>query len=691
MRNYIFRLTKKAKLGGIQNWIILCITVFVVAFVAYRADQVSNDSYVQLVKSDTRIRFLDLRQTTVEAIYSKFLILKELSTFIGDNPDLTQANYAKRARRIMGSDRSVVSIAAARDLTVSLVYPLTTNRNILGFSYRNSNNEFPVVQQMLRDGRETMVAPVTLTQGGSGIILRAPVYISDIGNEKRASEPWGIVGIVLDYNRFIEETGVLDLASSYDILISSTDASGEFNQTLFGNADIKNMDPIILDFVFPSGSWKVYAVQKGGWPQHAPNLWRDRIIMAFMAAIVIGIMIFILRLAESRRRAKNFLVNGIEAMDDGFVMYDADDRLILSNQKYRDLYNFSDCLMRPGTPFAEILKSGVFREEYLHDPEGQQKIINRRLDARRAGKAMNFEQHLLNGRVIHASDRRMSDGSYVGVRVDVSELMHAKEAAETANRAKTDFMGVLSHELRTPLTVMLGVAKLSNNVHLLKPAKVLLAAVDAGDRSPAEIRLLIDKLFQHLTGLMARMVNSGDHLLHLINEVLDYAKSESGSLSVVSERCEIQDITRPVVEQLRTLSDAKGLAFKTSIAAGTLWADKARTGQILYNLLGNAIKFTASGSVQLIVTITQTEVVFDVHDTGDGISETEFEDIFQAFYQVDSTATRHAGGTGMGLAISRNLAELQGGTLTVSSVVGEGSCFRLMLPRVSDPAIPVNS
>jgi signal transduction histidine kinase len=89
--------------------------------------------------------------------------------------------------------------------------------------------------------------------------------------------------------------------------------------------------------------------------------------------------------------------------------------------------------------------------------------------------------------------------------------------------------------------------------------------------------------------------------------------------------------------------------------------------------------------------MTQTAVVFDVHDTGDGISETEFEDIFQAFYQVDSTATRHAGGTGMGLAISRNLAELQGGTLTVSSVVGEGSCFRLMLPRVSDPAIAVNS
>lgn len=680
MKKLILGLRNRARLGGLRSWSALCLTAVVVILVAHRADQLSYDSYVLQVKSDTRVALLDLRQTTLAAIYEKSLMLKELSTFIGENPNLTQAAYAQRVQRILGSDKSTINVAAARNLVVSLVYPMNKDKAVLGFDYRNSAEQFPVIQEMLQTGRETIAAPVDLVQGGRGIVLRAPVNTADIVDIAAVSRPWGIVAIVLDYDQFVEEIGLGATSSSYDLLIESTDASGKYSKTFFGDGSVKDMSPITLDFTFPSGSWKLYAVEKGGWASYAPNQWRDRFFMVLTAATVLALLVFILRLAESRRRAKSLLVTGIEAMDDGFVMYDADDRLILHNRKYRELYNFSEQLLRPGTPFADILKSGIFREQYLHDPEGQQRLIDRRLNARRAGEAMTLEQRLLNGRVIRASDRRMPDGSYVGLRVDISELSHAKDTAEAANKAKTDFMGVLSHELRTPLTVMLGIAKLSNNARLLKPAKALLAALEDENKSPSEIKMLVNDLFEHLSGLMARMINSGDHLLHLINEVLDYAKSESGSLSVICETCEIQAIVNPVVEQLSTLSEAKGLAFEVTSPAGTVWADKARTGQILYNLLGNAIKFTSSGSVRLVVTIGETNVAFEVHDTGDGIDEAEFDGIFQAFYQVDSTATRRAGGTGMGLAISRNLAEFQGGCLTVTSEVGEGSCFRLTLP-----------
>jgi signal transduction histidine kinase len=136
----------------------------------------------------------------------------------------------------------------------------------------------------------------------------------------------------------------------------------------------------------------------------------------------------------------------------------------------------------------------------------------------------------------------------------------------------------------------------------------------------------------------------------------------------------------PIVQQLSTLSHAKGLVFEVAQDPGTVCADKARVQQILLNVVGNAIKFTKYGFVRLSVKTDAENVVFEVTDSGAGIPKSELGTIFKAFYQVDSTATRRAGGTGMGLAISQNLAELHGGTLTVTSKLEEGSCFTLTLP-----------
>ena len=169
--------------------------------------------------------------------------------------------------------------------------------------------------------------------------------------------------------------------------------------------------------------------------------------------------------------------------------------------------------------------------------------------------------------------------------------------------------------------------------------------------------------------------------------MLDIAKIEAGSLTIIPTVCDTSEIVDPVVQQLTTLSSAKGLEFQVSSDQGSVYVDKVRTRQILFNLVGNAIKFTEAGRVQLTVTVDENTAVFEVCDTGNGIPADEYDSIFDAFYQIDSTATRRAGGTGMGLAISRSLAELQGGTLTVASTMGEGSCFSLTLPTTapSDP------
>ena len=679
------RFNARAIFGSLWIWSIFAVAALLISLTAYRLDRFSYLNYVQQVQSDAHLQAVELREHIETGIHSQSLVLRELATFIAENPDITQAEFSFKVQSMRGVDETVINIAAAPDLVVSLVYPVAGNEGVLGFDYRDSLEQFPNVQNVMQTGTESITAPVNLVQGGLGIILRAPVYLPGGDTSGSALRPWGIVSIVLDYQKFIDNVGISDAARFFDLLIDVEGPSSEHEGEFFGDKAVKNRDPVTLDLNFPFGSWSLHATSRGGWPQISPTQWRERIAMAVASAALLLLLGFIMWLSESRKLAKSRLVNGIEALNDGFVMFDPDDRLVVSNTRYREIYDFPKDLVVPGTPFEKIAKVGMSRVIYTGEPGMENEWRAELLAARRSANSIDFDQHLIDGRVVKVSDRRMRDGSFVGLRVDVSELSKAKTDAEAASKAKTAFMSVLSHELRTPLTVILGVARLTSNARLLKSSQTLLAALESGGSSPAETRTLLDDMFAQLSDLMDRMERSGNHLLHLINEMLDFAKIESGSLAVTCAACDIKDIVDPVADLLSTLSREKGLEFEVTQDPGAVCADAVRTRQILFNLVGNAIKFTASGFVLLTVSVGTDTVAFEVRDSGAGIPEVEFDSIFDAFYQIDSTGTRRAGGTGMGLAISRNLADLQGGSLTVTSTLGEGSSFVLTLPSAKVP------
>ncbi len=646
----------------------------------------SYSNFIQELQTETYLELLDVRDEFEAVINSQSLVLRELATFIGENPKITQDEFSARVQNIRGVHPSVINIAAAPDLVISLVHPIEGNEPSLGLDYRESAEQSPEVEYIIETGDNLITDKITLAQGGTGMVLRAPVYVRPQGTLNTAQDVWGIVSVVLDYERFLQSIGVYDAASHFDLAIFKLSVTGEHEDAFFGDPAVKDRDAITIDFDFPFGNWHLHATPKGGWPETSPTQWRERAILFLVGSSLLSLLAYIISLSEARRRDKTLLSNGIAALDDGFVMFDADDRLILSNDKYRQIYNLPDSVLRAGTPYIEIFEKGYLKDKNLVISDDQEDWFERREQARRDGAPINIEQHFSDGRVIKLSDRPMPDGSYVGLCVDITELSKAKAAAETSNRAKTDFMGVLSHELRTPLTVVLGVAHLAKNAKLLNSSKAVLAALDEGNKSHDELQQLVDKSFTELSGLMTRVVQSGDHLLHLINEMLDVAKIESGSLTVNPNLCAVGDIIGPVSDQLQTLSHKKGLEFEVTQDSGSVYVDIFRTRQILFNLVGNAIKFTEAGFVHLIVKVQPDNVVFEVRDSGPGISEEEFEAIFESFYQIDSSATRRAGGTGMGLAISRKLAELQGGCLTVSSEEGVGSSFKLTVPGAAGEA-----
>jgi len=228
-----------------------------------------------------------------------------------------------------------------------------------------------------------------------------------------------------------------------------------------------------------------------------------------------------------------------------------------------------------------------------------------------------------------------------------------------AARLKSQFLATMSHELRTPMNAILGFTQV-----LLRQRNAKLTAAQAD--------------------MMERIMNNGKNLLALINDVLDLSKIEAGRLELKLEEFNLTKLILSTVAELKPLAEQKQLPLQVhaELENPIVINDSIRLRQVLVNLLSNAIKFTEAGSVEVSVSkLSHTHLLLSVKDTGIGIAESELEHIFEEFRQVDQTTTRKHGGTGLGLAITKSLVQMMQGTITVESKLGQGSTFRVQLPR----------
>lgn len=395
-------------------------------------------------------------------------------------------------------------------------------------------------------------------------------------------------------------------------------------------------------------------------------------------------------LAEQYAEADQRLAEAIESTSEAFVLWDKDNRLVMCNAHYRQTYGLPESVLVPGTE-RSVIQAAATRP-----------IVETRVaDGDRTGQSRTKEVQLADDRWLQINERRTKDGGWVSVGTDITQLKRHQERlrdserrlmalisdlsasrhdleqktsalsqanknyeaeklrAEAANRAKSEFLANMSHELRTPLNAIIGFSE------------ILTAQMFGPVGSPKYAEYARD------------IHDSGLHLLHVINDILDMSKIEAGHMRLNAESIDLQPLIEEVLRITSTQADTKKLTIRKRICDDlSLVGDRRALKQILINLLSNAVKFTPEGGrVELRTHVHEGALIVSVADTGIGIPPEAMRKIGQPFEQVQSQYARSQGGSGLGLAISRSLVHMHGGTMKMRSCPGKGTVVSLILPR----------
>ncbi len=672
----------------------------------------------QLVNEVAAAQAFTLQQQLARSLSSTYALASVLRQFE------VIPNFATLADDLIRSYGGISSLQLAPDGVVTTIHPLAGNERAIGHDLLHDPRRRAEALRAIDTGELVLAGPFELIQGGTAVVGRLPVFTA-------GRQFWGFAIALIRMQVLLQAADLDQLSRAGLDYVLWRDAPTEGGQQVFaGNLDGVPKEAQEVRFEVPNGQWILAVVPHDGWRD--PPLPFEGLALVLLSAVVAGLLATTLvrlpaelrgevaaRRAEleqanhalrtevgaralveqALRRSEARLHQFIEYAGDAVLLHDAQGRIldvnreacrVLGHEREQLLSQsmsrivsgfitesqqtaraglqpglatvFEDWLRRPhADPLPVELKIAAFDSQdgmvyvtFARDIStrlASQSVLARtrdELEARVEQRKDALEQ--ANAELVAEIAER---------REAVEALRAAKETAEEAGAAKSRFLANLSHEIRAPMNGLLGM------LHLL------------GDHPlPAE---------QHLQAVTA--IESGNGLLRLLNDLLDLSRIEAGFMELDPVETELRPWLEMLIADLRERAVARGLTFDIRADPDLAsWArfDATRLGQVIENLLDNAIKFTPEGTVSLHVEQqieeagSRLQVV--VADTGVGIPEAAVARIFDSFAQVEETLTRRFGGPGLGLAISSRLVGIMGGRLEVESRDGEGSRFRFDVP-----------
>ena len=545
------------------------LAVLVVAVFGIFADHQNSILFRQRLEAKLLTEIGVVRAQLEGSINGNIQLVRGLVAVVATEPDIDQKRFDELGSRLFSGDSQLRSVAGAPNLVISLVHPLEPNRSILGFDYRAGSEQRDAALRAISSPDVVLAGPVELIQGGLGIVGRFPVYTSP---ERTSDSFWGLIAAVLDFERLITDSGLLDADLGLDIAIRGKDALGASGEVFYGDPSVFDRQPVVADVLLPSGSWQIAALPKGGWPAVAENAWLIRALAA-TAALLLAIPLFVAgRLAaerdrhiaalERRRRRLAHLSKRLELALDvsriGVWQFETATRRLEWDARIYEMYGLSPAVQPSEQLWADLLHPDD-RERALEEFETFLKCGNEYVS--------EFRIRQPDGTVLHQrvrARRYLTDGGterILGAEWDVSadvalarDLERAKNEAEIGYKKLAAAKARIEHDsLHDPLT------RLPNRRFL----DLKLSGLDGQEGPAALLHMDLDRFKQindtlghgagdamlvHAARILQQNTADGDFVARVGGDefiLLRCGGSDAGDLSALAERI-ISQMRQPV-------------------------------------------------------------------------------------------------------------------------------------------------
>lgn len=629
---------------------------------------------------ELHMQVADDLQDVVRDMQSKFFALEmtsnRLATAAASEAGVSRAIMENAAGVLISLNPSIAGVSILENATGSSVDMGLHSEAVA--DYAEVALQFTVMEQPF------ISEQLPLDDGGMANLLAYPVYLK--ATNDRSGVLWGTILVAFRSDEVLAvPPAQKDFPGELSLAMRGVGANSRA-QSVFGDEKISDLAPVSELVAIGTGRWELLAAPRAGWPKVSPFFMPMLLVICLVIGAIAGVLTWIRKLSREKARAHKMLKNAIEAIDAGFVLYDENDRLMICNSRFAAPFKEYIGEIHPGMRYETLLRLAEKGRRGASDASDRA-WLKERLAAHKSGQEFVYRRP--DQSWVKVSETRTADGFSVSVLSDITAFKQAQTSAEQANRQKTDFLSNVTHELRTPLTVIIGYSQFLANKGFLPQRTAFLKDLGRLDDMAGigKSGRVYDEAVSDYAGKIAR---SADHMLTLVNDLLDWAEVERGKVEMNPTDVAIDDIVTSVIGDLQSIADKKGIELKGKMMAETTFADHKRLRQVLYNLVGNALKFTETGSITIDVQKRDDFVRFSVQDTGCGIPAEDIERIFERFQQVDNSSTRSHGGFGLGLAIAKQIVEAHGGRMSATSVVGEGSRFYFDMPAADPQGEPAD-